>query len=180
MAHRGANLGLDHPTRRHIYDHLLRLPGDHFRSIARSLGLAVGTATHHLEVLMREGLLGLERSNGRARYYPRGSDAETDRNRLFMRHWNYRDLRLRILYALARRPGARVSEVARELGVSRQLVSYHLARLGELDLVRREGDGYRALPAPVETIPDGPVRVAPAKLPVPLLRAKGRAKKSAR
>ena len=29
--------GLKHPVRRRIYDHLIRLPGDHFRSVARSL-----------------------------------------------------------------------------------------------------------------------------------------------
>src|SRR5438093_7323474 len=37
----GLLAGLKHPVRRQIYDHLRLLPGDHFRSVARSLRLAV-------------------------------------------------------------------------------------------------------------------------------------------
>src|SRR2546422_655458 len=39
----GLLVGLKHPVRRQIYDHLRLLPGDHFRSVARSLRLAVGS-----------------------------------------------------------------------------------------------------------------------------------------
>src|SRR5256886_7596916 len=87
--------GLKHPIRRRIYDHLVRLPGDHFRSVARSLNLAVGTARYHLNALAREGLVYKQDTNGRARYYVTGGEAEV--NRLYARHWEYRDVRLRIL-----------------------------------------------------------------------------------
>ena len=53
----GLMAGLNHPVRRRIYDHLRRLPGDHFRSVARSLDLAVGTARYHLDALLRDGLV---------------------------------------------------------------------------------------------------------------------------
>jgi len=145
VAYHDQGSGLEHPRRRHIYQHLLRLPGDHFRSIARSLSLALGTTTHHLEVLLRKGLVSVEKSNGRARYYPKGSDAETERNLLFMKHWSYRDLRFHVLFVVSRHSAIRAIEVARQLRISRQLASYHLARLEDLGLVRREGDGYRAL-----------------------------------
>ena len=148
MAVRGGNslrgMGLDHPTRRHIYQHLLRLPGDHFRSIARSLGLALGTTTHHLEVLVRDGFVGLEKTNGRCRYYAKGSAAPPDRNQLFMKHWSYRDLRLRVLFVVIRNPGARVTGIAKRVGISRQLAAYHLARLEDAFLVRRDGGQVRA------------------------------------
>jgi len=138
--------GLDHPTRERIYRHLLLLPGDHFRSIARSLRIGVGTASYHLDVLVREGLVGLRRVQGRCRYYPTGKDAETRRNQLFMRHWSYRDLRLRVLLAVLRFPNVPVGVISRHLAISRQLASYHLARLVELTLVQREGRRYHALP----------------------------------
>src|SRR5205823_11387464 len=49
--------GLKHTVRRRIYDHLVRLPGDHFRSVARSLDIAVSTARNHLTALIRDGLV---------------------------------------------------------------------------------------------------------------------------
>ncbi|HLQ42734.1 MAG TPA: MarR family transcriptional regulator [Thermoplasmata archaeon] len=133
---------LDHPTRRLIYRHLLLLPGDHFRAIVRSLRLGHGTASHHLDMLVRSGLLVSERTNGRRRYYAKGDESESERNQLYTKHWNYRDLRLRILFALDRTPKARPGELARLLGISRQLVAYHLSRLVELGMIKRENGRY--------------------------------------
>ena len=133
--------GLKHPIRRRIYDHLVRLPGDHFRSVARSLNLAVGTARYHLDALAREGLVYKQDTNGRARYYVTGGEAEV--NRLYARHWEYRDVRLRILGLLRRMESAQPATIAKALGMSRQLVSYHLARLEKAGRVRRHGVHYR-------------------------------------
>jgi predicted transcriptional regulator len=127
-----------------IYRHLLLLPGDHFRSIVRSVGIAHGTASHHLAVLVRKGLVVPDRGNGRCRYYPRGADAEAERNQLYAKHWKYRDLRLRILHVAKNRGATRATSVALALGISRQLATYHLDRLVELGLVRRQGGTYRA------------------------------------
>ncbi len=133
---------LDHPTRLRIYRHLLLLPGDHFRSIVRTVGLGLGTVSHHLDVLIESGLVHVEKSNGRTRYYPRGEGSASERNELYMKHWNYRDLRLRILMSLRELGHARLGTVARHVGVSRQLAAYHLARLEELGLVKRENGRY--------------------------------------
>lgn len=132
----------DHPVRRRIYQHLVRLPGDHFCSVARSLRLDRGTARHHLEVLIRRGLLFRDERDGRTRFYPVGDGSQKERNRLYMSHWRYRDLRLRVLLAVGRMGQAWPSTVARSLGISRQLAAYHLARLEELGLLRRRDGGY--------------------------------------
>src|SRR5438046_10171251 len=58
--------GLKHPVRRRIYDHLIRLPGDHFRSVACSLEIALGTARYHLAARVRDGLVYREGANARA------------------------------------------------------------------------------------------------------------------
>ncbi len=134
-------VGLKHPIRRRIYDHLARLPGDHFRSVARSLSLAVGTARYHLDALAREGLVYKQDTNGRARYYITGGEAEV--NRLYARHWEYRDVRLRIHGALRRLEKAQPATIAKVLGISRQLASYHLAVLEKSGRVRRQGVQYR-------------------------------------
>ena len=134
---------LEHPTRSRIYNYLLTLPGDHFRSIVHHLGLSQGTATHHLGVLVKNGLVGVERRHGRVRYYPRGVGSKTDWNALYAKHWEYRDLRLRVLMAMRSLGAAKASAIAKSLGISRQLASYHLDRLEELGLVRRENGHFR-------------------------------------
>ncbi len=137
-------VGLDHPTRVRIYNHLLVLPGDHFRSIVRNLRIGVGEGRHHLNVMLRSGLVRESKSNGRCRYYAEGQGLVTDRNELFAKHWDYRDLRLRVLFAVRNLGDAKPSAVAKSLGISRQLAAYHLANLEELGLVSRDGRHYRA------------------------------------
>lgn len=136
----GLLVGLKHPVRRQIYDHLSRLPGDHLRSVARSLHLAVGTARHHLDALVRDGLIYKHDTNGRARYYLAGGEADV--NRLFARHWEYREVRLRVVDALRRMDNAPPATIAKALGLSRQLVSYHLVRLERAGVAQRQGSEY--------------------------------------
>src|SRR5437870_10992281 len=72
----GLLAGLDHPVRRQIYDHLRLLPGNHFRSVVRSLRLAVGTARYHLNEILEDGLIYKQRVNGKSRYYVTEGDVE--------------------------------------------------------------------------------------------------------
>ena len=102
----------------------------------------MSTTRHHLDVLVRRGSVFRDASNGRLRFYPTGLGSESERNHLYMSHWRYRDLRLRVLLAVGRTKDARPSTVARSLRISRQLAAYHLARLEELGLVRRENGRY--------------------------------------
>jgi predicted transcriptional regulator len=139
----GLLAGLKHPVRRQIYDHLRLLPGDHFRSVARSLRLAVGTARYHLNALVQDGLIYKQGSNGRTRYYVTGGEAEM--NRLYARHWEYRDVRVRVLLTLKRMEGAQPAAIAKVLGISRQLASYHLRCLEKAGRVRRHGVSYRVV-----------------------------------
>ncbi len=136
--------GLDHPTRIRIYNHLLVLPGDHFRSIVRSLHIGVGEGRHHLNVLLRAGLVREEKTNRRCRYYAEGHGPTSDRNELFAKHWGFRDLRLRVLFAVRDLGEAKPSTVAKSLGISRQLAAYHLTHLQALGLVTRDARRYRA------------------------------------
>lgn len=140
----------DHPTRLRIHGHLVLLPGDHLRSIARALRLSLSTTKYHLGVLLRRGLVKVENVNGRSRYYAAGRDSKPHRNELFERHWKYRDLRLRVLLAVERMDRPSPSAVARGLGISRQLAAYHLGRLVEAGLVRHTSGGYW-VPNPTST-----------------------------
>src|SRR3989442_15320301 len=103
----GLLAGLKHPVRRQIYHHLPLLPCDHFRPVPRSLRLAVGTARYHLDSLVQDGLIYKQEINGRSRYYVSGGEAEV--NRLYARHWEYRDIRLRVLLTLRRMENAQAA-----------------------------------------------------------------------
>ena len=144
MTRAGAGGGLEHPARRQIYNHLTRLPGDHFRSIVRSLRLGHGSARYHLDVLVSGGLLLREVTEGRCRYYPNAQGAEPERNRLYKKHWEFRGLRLRVLLILGRLQPAGAAAVARELRISRQLASYHLSQLAKRGEVLREQGRFKA------------------------------------
>src|SRR5207247_4308554 len=139
----GLLAGLQHPVRRQICDHLRLLPGDHFRSVARSLRLAVGTARYHLNALVQEGLIYKQEIDGRTRYYVSGGELEM--NRLYARHWEYRDIRLRVLLTLRQMDDAQPAMIAKVLGISRQLASYHLRCLEKAGRVRRHGAQYRVV-----------------------------------
>lgn len=135
---------LEQPTRRRIVEHLTHLPGDHLRSITRSLHISLGAGRHHLVVLAKEGLVRSERMGSRLRYFTNPSSASVPLNDTFKEYWKYRDLRVRVWSAVHRLPDARPSTVAESLGVSRQLAAYHLNRLTELGLVVRTRGRYRA------------------------------------
>jgi len=103
----------------------------------------VGTARYHLNALVEDGLIYKQEINGRSRYYVSGGEAEL--NRLYARHWEYRDVRLRVLLTLRRMDDAQPAAIAKVLGISRQLASYHLRCLEKAGRVRRHGAQYRVV-----------------------------------
>ncbi len=158
---------LAQPTRRRIVEHLKLLPGDHFRSIVRTLHLSLGTTRHHLTAMIRNGHVRSERIGGKLRYFVIANGSAPPMNDTFRQYWKYQDLRMRVWMAVLRLPEARPSTVAMSLGVSRQLASYHLRCLTELGLVVRSHGRYHAvksggLPAALSWDSNprlGPVRV---------------------
>ena len=146
---------LEHPTRRRIVEHLRVLPGDHFRSIVRSLHLSVGTARYHLTALAKKGFVRSERMGDKLRYFATARGSKPPLNETYKQYWKYRDLRARVWLAVLRLPQVRPSSVARSLGVRRQLAAYHLNRLAELGLVTRAHGRYSAV------VPGVPERSSP-------------------
>ena len=140
---------LEHATRLRIYEHLLLLPGDHFRSIARAVDVGVSTAHHHLRILIRDGLVHAEKREGQSRYYVAGDALQRERNELFGRHWTYRGTRLRVWIVAHRLKECSAATIAHALGISRQLAAYHMARFEREGLVWRSHGRYRlAVPSP--------------------------------
>lgn len=128
-------------NRRRIVDHVTDRPGVHLRQVARDLGLALGTAEHHLHVLVRHGLLEVEQSQGQSCYFPPGMPQEEQRLWVVLRQ----DAKRLILRLLAADPDLGTEDLARRLGLSKAAVAYHLQRLEAWGFVERLRVGRQRL-----------------------------------
>jgi predicted transcriptional regulator len=88
---------------------------------------------YHLRRLESAGLIRSERDGIKRRFYP--ADEPVNKGEPPTRE--------RVLAAVRAEPGVHQSAIARELGVSRQLVSYHLDELEEDGKVDRRSSGSR-------------------------------------
>ena len=105
-------------------------PGATFTEIREAVGAATGTVQHHLRVLVRGGVLRRVRTGKYTRYYPA----------------NHRVLALgpseeAVVNNLHLEGSATKAELADRLGMSRQLVHYHVERMAEKGLVEVDRDG---------------------------------------
>src|SRR3989442_13488298 len=66
-------------------------------------------------------------------------------NRMYARHWESLYVRVRVLLTLKRLDDAQPAAIAKVLGISRLLASYHLRCLEKAGRVRRHGASYRVV-----------------------------------
>lgn len=118
---------LDHPVRRRLHDLVAAEPGLHLRELQRRLGCAWGPFTFHLQMLVQAGHLRAEKRGGYKCAFLRGDPGQE-----------------KALHALARRihdaippDGTPVTlrRLREEVGVSHQLLAYHLRGLARRELV---------------------------------------------
>jgi predicted transcriptional regulator len=132
---------LDHGLRERIFESIRREPGLHYGGLRRALGVPAGTLAHHLVVLERQELVRSARDGFRKRYYPRGRA-----------DWGPAPLdaiQRSIIDLVRARPGIHQRAIASQLGVSKQVVHYHVGRLSSTGrlLVEREGRLTHCYPA---------------------------------
>jgi DNA-binding MarR family transcriptional regulator len=118
---------LNSSMRGEIYSAIVMNPGLTFTQVRAQVGTASGTLQHHLRVLERGGAVRRVRVGKYTRFYPA----------------TQRALRLsppeeRIARALAETGGSTQASLGRMLGMSRQLVHYHVGHLEERGVVVRE------------------------------------------
>jgi len=126
---------LEQENRKRIYEYIVKNPGEHFRGIQRALDLEVGVLSHHLNILEREQLVVSEQQGERRVFYPAGMRAD-DKIRLSR-------IQEKILKSIQENPGATQASIAKNLGVSRKVVFYHLKFLRDAGLVEEERGGRR-------------------------------------
>lgn len=126
-------------TRRTIYEYILDNPGVHLRQILRDLKLSVSTATWHLRVLERAGLINKKKVGNRIIYYPSGMDK---RDVLVVAVMNDRKV-VDILNYLAKVGKAHLRKIARDLNMNIETVRQKLMRLESMGLILSEEEGNR-------------------------------------
>lgn len=124
---------LDHEARQEIVELVRTRPGLHLREVSREIG-GYGRTVYHLQCLEAAGILKSERDGRYRRFYPLGLvDPEAA-------EISTRD---QVLAVVRDRPGTYAAAVARELGVSRQVVYYHVKALVDAGLIVAEKNGRR-------------------------------------
>lgn len=129
---------LDHKTRDDILQHVRNNPGAHKNEIRKVLAIGLGTASHHLDVLERNGLLTSIKAGRRRCYFlhdraGKGSHAfhavlSTDATRRVYRH-------------ILDSPGIRQRMLAERLGVSQTAVIFHARKLIAVGAVEKTKAG---------------------------------------
>lgn len=115
-----------------------QVPGIHLRGIERATDLPLGQVVYHLDRLQRMGLIASQRDRGFRRFYTtRDVDRGEKRWIAALRHKTPRQIVLELL----RRPGQTHKSLRDAVGVAGSTLTFHLQRLVEADVLRRERAG---------------------------------------
>lgn len=125
---------LENDTRGSIYTLIMSNPGTDLLSIKNSLGLSNGVLAHHIHTLERERYIRSVRDGRYRRFFISGTRVEIGET-----------VESRILDVVATRSSANQSQIARELGVSRQALNYHIQKLVRRGIIVTEKVGRETM-----------------------------------
>ena len=125
---------LKQDTRKNIYEYIASNPGVYFSSVMKDLKLKNGVTSYHLEMLEREGYVKSKYIGLYRRLYVNGaSTQEVPQSKI----------RREIIQIIVDNPGISQTEIASSLGVSNQVVNYHIGILGKANFIKIVKDGFR-------------------------------------
>lgn len=133
------NFGLlNQSTRIEIYNFVKANPGVHFRGICGDLGLSIGVVQYHLNILVGTHKLLTCQDGKYKRYFEFGSFNESERILIsLLRH----DEPKKILAVLAENGSTLHKDLAHNLGVSSQALTWHMTTLKSLNIVDAAKEG---------------------------------------
>lgn len=109
---------LENDTRGSIYSLIANNPGMDLLTIKTTLGLSNGVIAHHIHTLERERYLRSVRDGRYRRFFVTGSKVEM-----------VNSIESHILTEIETKPYINQSQIARNLGLSRQALNYHIKKL---------------------------------------------------
>jgi DNA-binding MarR family transcriptional regulator len=125
---------LKQDTRKSIYDYITSNPGVNFSSIMKVLKLKNGVTSYHLSMLEREGYIKSKNEGLYKRFYANGASTQ---------EIPLSQLRRSIVTTIVDNPGISQTDIALKLGLSNQVVNYHVGILKKANLIKIVKDGYR-------------------------------------
>ncbi len=136
-----------------ICDYLLVNAGASLMEIKKGLNMKNGTLVYHLEVLKKEGFVHSIRNKGHRYFYLDRGKVASHWGESVAKFYPYpgenmngegsgERLRKSILRSIMGTPGLSQSQIARVVGVSRQLVNYHISELERSGEITVERTGY--------------------------------------
>lgn len=129
------NAALDNRRREQLFLLVEGRPGILFRDLGELAGVHGGVLVHHLSTLEREGLVLRQRVGTRLHFYPAGTAPAPV--------LQLPQIQGRLL-SLVRKGPVSQAEAARQLGVSRQALHYHVNALHDLGLLTWKRQGREA------------------------------------
>ncbi|GEM_PF-4404304 len=132
---------LRNPTRKKILRLIENRPGINFSSLMREIGVKNGVLSYHLRVLERRGFVTSIKEGGMRRYYP-------------ARFHPPEEIETRIMRVLLQNPGMTQTDISKHVGVSRQVVNYHIKKLVNERRVKIKRDGRVTRCYPLYFLPE--------------------------
>jgi DNA-binding transcriptional ArsR family regulator len=128
---------LDQPTRYKIYGFIRGNPGAHFGLIKEDLELGSGQLVYHLKQLKEAKLIYSSEDGIKKRFYPANvPKPKSDKPQLS-------ELQEKILGIIKRNSGVGQKKIASSIGISRQVVGYHLLILERKGAINKRAVGRK-------------------------------------
>jgi len=145
----GVSTLLNQTTRVDIYSFVMDNPGVHFRALSNCLGMPIGVLQYHLGLLVNGGVLSTYQDGRYKRYFESKRFTETEMKIISMlRHETAR----KILTALLKKPQIVHKDLAAQLSISSQALSWQMRCLERKVFVKREAEAMSVKYSLDETI----------------------------
>jgi len=145
----GVSTLLNQTTRMDIYSFIKNNPGLHFRALSNSLGIPIGVLQYHLGLLVNGGLLSTYRDGRYKRHFESKKFTKAEMQIISaLRHETSR----KILVALMKKPQTTHKDLAIQLNISSQALSWQMRFLEKMGFVRREMESVNVKYSLDETI----------------------------
>jgi DNA-binding transcriptional ArsR family regulator len=129
-------------TRTQIYNYIEGNPGVQFRGICAALSLPVGLAQYHLGVLVKAGIVSFFRDGRYKRFFQSKKFSRKEMLTIsLLRHKTAK----RILEALLHKKQLSHGELACEVSITSQALTWHMKRLEKTEFVLQTSEGLRTI-----------------------------------
>jgi predicted transcriptional regulator len=123
---------LTQPTRHQMYDYITENPGVHFRGLCENLNLSVGVVQYHIYTLERSGCISSFNDGQNKRFFQTGAFTQEEMKLISLaRH----PAAAQILTMLTQNATMLHRDIAANLGVSSQALTWQMNQLKKVDLI---------------------------------------------